>query len=121
MLEIERSAPPTAEDVHVEYVRDVDDSKPATTVITSRTSATPTEALSATTSILRKQFRVTGAIGPDKLSYVTVCRQIREGRDNGFTEGEIIIGVLNAVLDKLLRNYLAMLPNFNIINGTIEN
>merc|ERR1719494_752524 len=80
MLEIERSVPPTAEDVIVKDVRDVDESKPATTAMTSRTLAEPRDVLSATTSILHKQFRITGSIGPDKLSYVTVCRQIREGR-----------------------------------------
>ena len=118
MLEIERSVPPTAEDVIVEDVRDVDESKPATTAMTSRTLAEPRDALSATTSILRKQFRITGSIGPDKLSYVTVCRQIREGRDNGFTEGEIISGILNAVSDKLLRNYLEMLPDLSLASLT---
>ena len=78
MLEIERQAPPTAEskDVHVEDVFDVDDSKPSTTAITSRTSAKPTDALSVTTNVLRKQFCITVSIGPDKLSYETVCRQI---------------------------------------------
>ena len=118
MLEIERSVPPTAEDVIVKDVKDVDESKPATTAMTSRTLAEPRDVLSATTSILRKQFRITGSIGPDKLSYVTVCRQIREGRDNGFTEGEIISGVLNAVSDKLLRNYLEMLPDLSLTSLT---
>ena len=77
MLEIERKAPLTAnsEDFDVENVRDVDDSKFCIAKTTSRILAKPTDALSATTSVLRKQVRISGSIGPDKLSYVTVCRQ----------------------------------------------
>ena len=64
--------------------------------------------LASATSVLRKQFRISGVVGPDKLSYPAVARQIKEGRDMGFREEEIISGVLNAVGDKTLRNYLEM-------------
>ena len=66
------------------------------------------------TSVLRKQFRISGPVGQDKLNYVTVCRQIREGQENGFTEKEIVSGVLNAVSDKRFRNYLEMTESLTL-------
>ena len=64
-----------------------------------RTGKSP-ELLSPT-SALKKDFRIIGQVGQsgnkDKLAFSGLCRQIDEGLSKGYTEREVISGVLNAI------------------------
>ena len=58
------------------------------------------------TSILRKEFRIVGPIGdPEKMPFISIKRQLNEGKERGFTEKELINGVLKAITDSNLRNF----------------
>ena len=50
------------------------------------------------TSALKKDFRIIGQGGnKDKLAFLGRCRQIDEGLFKGYTEREVISGILNAI------------------------
>ena len=52
-------------------------------------------------SVLRPDFRIVGQVGEigqkDKLSYVSLIRQIEAGIDKGYTEKEVIQAVINSI------------------------
>ena len=63
------------------------------------------------TSVLRRQFKITGQVGElnqkDKLSYTSLVRQIEASMDQEFTEKEIREGVIRAISPGLvLTSYL---------------
>ena len=53
------------------------------------------------TNALSKDFRIIDQVGQsgnkDKLAFSGLCRQIDEGLSKGYTEREVISGVLNAI------------------------
>ena len=68
---------------------------------------------------LRRDFRAIGFIGgdanKDRLSLVSLLRQIETGLKNKYTEAEVIEGVIRAVSPALkLRSYLEMMPGLTI-------
>ena len=70
-------------------------------------------------SIWRKDFRIRGSIGEpkqvDKLSYVSLMRQINEALAKGYQEDEIINEVLRSITPGLhLRNVLETIENLNL-------
>ena len=66
-----------------------------------------------------KDFKIRGFIGEkgqkDKLSYISLLRQIKEGRDKGYTDKEIVNAVLRAITPGLyLRNVLETTENLTL-------
>lgn len=62
-------------------------------------------------SALRRQFKISGQIGDpdqrDKLSFTSLVRQILNGKSQGYTDAEIVDGVIRAITPGMtLRNYL---------------
>lgn len=62
-------------------------------------------------SALRRQFKISGQIGDpdqrDKLSFTSLVRQILNGNSQGYTDAEIVDGVIRAITPGMtLRNYL---------------
>ena len=69
------------------------------------------KALLESTSVLRRQFEIGGQIGQaeqkDKLSFTSLSRQMETGLKQGYTEQEIVDGVIRAISGGMvLRNYL---------------
>ena len=67
--------------------------------------------LLASASALRRQFKISGQIGEpgqkDKVSFTSLVRQMTNGRMQGYSECEIVDGVIRAITPGLvLRNYL---------------
>ena len=61
-------------------------------------------------SVLRRDFRIVGQVGElgqkDKLSYVSLIRQIEAGIDKGYMEKEVIQAVINSISPGLsIRSY----------------
>ena len=76
-----------------------------------KTDFTLTELGLSNASILRKDFRIRGQIGEsgqkDKLGWVSLKHQIKEAQLSGYSDKEIINGVINAMTPNLrLRNVL---------------
>ena len=70
-------------------------------------------------STFRKEFKVNGIIGSlcqqNKLTYTSLIRQIKEGNRMGFTEQEIISGVIKAITPGLpVRDYLETKSDVNL-------
>lgn len=68
---------------------------------------------------LRRDFRIAGLIGgdnnKDRLSLVSLLRQIETGLKHKYTEFEIIEGVIRAISPALkLCSYLEMIPDLTI-------
>ena len=66
--------------------------------------------INLTNSVLRRDFRIVGQVGEigqkDKLSYVSLIRQIEAGIDKGYTEKEVIQAVINSISPGLsIRSY----------------
>ena len=62
-------------------------------------------------SSLRRQFKISGQIGEpgqrDKVSFVSLVRQMLNGQAQGYSESEIVDGVIRAITPgMILRNYL---------------
>jgi hypothetical protein len=57
---------------------------------------------------IQKQFKISGDIGKSGISFASVMRQIRNGLLQGYTEREIVDGILRAISSSTisLRNYL---------------
>ena len=69
------------------------------------------------TSILRKEFRIIGQVDSsqkDKLTYISLVRQIEDGKAKGYDDKEIIGGVLKAIVPRSLRSYLEMINDLGI-------
>ena len=63
------------------------------------------------TSLLRKDFKIRGIIGnsgqKDRINFVSLTHQINDGRTTGYSDYEILGGVLKAMSPNLhLRNVL---------------
>ena len=75
--------------------------------------------LSQQTSLLRKDFKIKGVIGnpgqKDRLSFVSLTHQINEGKSAGYSEKEIVAGVLKAMAPNLrLRNVLETMADLTL-------
>ena len=63
---------------------------------------------------LRREFRIDGTVGKggkDSLSYSSLCYQIQQGKDTGYSPGEIRTAVVRATKQGTLRTYLESLGN----------
>ena len=69
------------------------------------------------TSALKKDFRIIGQGGnKDKLAFLGLCRQIDEGLSKGYTEREVISGILNAIsLASGLSGYLNTVKDLSLV------
>ena len=72
------------------------------------------------TSALKKDFRIIGQVGQggnkDKLAFSGLCRQIDEGLSKGYTDGEVISGVLNAISPASgLNGYLNTVKDLSLV------
>ena len=70
-------------------------------------------------SLLRREFRIKGQIGEpeqsDKLSFVSLIKQIDSGIAKGYEEHEIIDGVIQAIMPSMkLRSYLETLKGLTL-------
>ena len=70
-------------------------------------------------SLLRREFRIKGQIGEpeqsDKLSFVSLIKQIDSGIGKGYEEHEIIDGVIQAIMPSMkLRSYLETLKGLTL-------
>ena len=66
-------------------------------------------------SLLRRECKIAGQIGPpdarDKLTYVSLMRQIQECEEKGYQESEIVSAIIRAMVPGLqLRSYLESTP-----------
>ena len=72
------------------------------------------------TSALKKDFRIIGQVGQsgnkDKLAFSGLCRQIDEGLSKGYTEHDVISGVLNAISPaSCLSGYLHTVKDLSLV------
>ena len=63
------------------------------------------------TSMFRREFKIMGQTGEvgqrEKLSYVSLIRQIEAGLDRGYSEGEVVNAIINSISPGLqIRSYL---------------
>ena len=77
------------------------------------------------TSALNKDFRIIGQVGQsvnkDKLDFSGLCRQIDQGLSKGYTEREVISGVLNAISPASgLSGYLNTVKDFSLVQLLIK-
>ena len=71
------------------------------------------------TSLLGKDFKIRGIIGnsgqKDRINFVSLTRQINDGRTAGYSNNEIVEGVLKAVSPNLcLRNVLETIEGLSL-------
>ena len=71
------------------------------------------------TSLLKKKFRVKGSIGEagqkEKLTHVYLMHQINEAKAAGYDQGEIVNGIIRAMVPSLtLRNVLETTTDLNL-------
>ena len=68
---------------------------------------------------MKKEFSISGKVGEPTnekdVGYLGVVRQMQEGEERGYTEKEIITGVLRAIVPKSLKTYLGITPKLDII------
>ena len=77
----------------------------------TKTTHTQPDNLTMQTSVFRREFKIMGQIGEvgrrEKLSYVSLIRQIEVGWDRGYTEGEVVNAIINSIFPGLqIRSYL---------------
>ena len=77
----------------------------------SKTTPTQPDNLPMQTSMFRREFKIMGQIGEvgqrEKLSYVSLIRQIEVGLDRGYSEGEVVNAIINSISPGLqIRSYL---------------
>jgi hypothetical protein len=90
------------------------------TKITSEAGLTPPNPITIDVSkILKREFKITGSISgeghKDRLSFVSLVRQIKLGLSNGYKESEVVEAVIRAISPSLkLRSYLEMMPNLSV-------
>ena len=70
-------------------------------------------------SALRRDFKISGQIGmpgqKEKLSFVSLIRQIENGLAKGYKESEIVEAIVKAISPGVqLRNYLETIPNLTL-------
>ena len=70
-------------------------------------------------SALRRDFKISGQIGmpgqKEKLSFVSLIRQIENGLAKGYKEPEIVEAIVRAISPGVqLRNYLETIPNLTL-------
>ena len=71
---------------------------------------------SSSASVFRKDFRIIGQVGDqkDKLTFVSLMRQVEEGRKKGYPESEVVAGVLKAIGSRDLRSYLELIRDLDL-------
>lgn len=79
----------------------------------SQTSLTSLDHLQ---EVLKKEFKITGQVGEpgqkDKLTYVSLCRQVETGLKKGYSDDDIVAAVIKALSPSLkLRSYLESQDN----------
>ena len=74
--------------------------------------------LLGTASIFRKDFRIIGQIGEphqkDKLTFISLTRQVEEAVRKKYPEQEIIAGILKAIVPRSLRSYLELMQDLSL-------
>ncbi|XP_065071957.1 uncharacterized protein LOC135696488 [Rhopilema esculentum] len=75
------------------------------------THTTQPDNLTMQTSMFRREFKIIGQIGEvgqrEKLSYVSLIRQVEVGLDRGYSEGEVVNAIINSISPGLqIRSYL---------------
>lgn len=61
----------------------------------------------ASTRYFKKEFKIQGTIGADGLNFISLCGQITEGREKGYSDKDITIAIRKAVTPgTTLRTYL---------------
>ena len=75
------------------------------------TQTTQPDNLTMQTSMFRREFKIIGQIGEvgqrEKLSYVSLIRQVEVGLDRGYSEGEVVNAIINSISPGLqIRSYL---------------
>lgn len=68
------------------------------------------------TSSFRREFKITGMVGDagekDRLTYLSLLRQLKEGERKGYTDGELVSACIRAIGPGIpLRSYLETLPS----------
>ena len=74
------------------------------------------------TSLLRKDFKIRGIVGnsgqKDQISFASLIHQINDARIAGYSDNEIVVGVLKAMLSYLcLKNVLETMQPIKV-NGS---
>ena len=68
---------------------------------------------------MKKEFTISGKVGEPTnekdVGYLGVVRQMQEGAERGYTEKEIVAGVLRAIVPKSLKTYLGITPKLDTI------
>ena len=89
----------------------------------SELKATATSVSKPTTndlkSVLRREFKINGQIGEpgqkDKLTFVSLVRQIESASSKGYSETEVIDGVIRAIIPSMqLRSYLETVSDMTL-------
>ena len=89
----------------------------------SELKATATSVSKPTTndlkSVLRREFKINGQIGEpgqkDKLTFVSLVRQIESASSKGYSETEVIDGVIRAIIPSMqLRSYLETVSDLTL-------
>ena len=74
--------------------------------------------LLGTASIFRKDFRIIGQIGEphqkEKLTFISLTRQVEEAVRKKYPEQEIIAGILKAIVPRSLRSYLELMQDLSL-------
>ena len=77
-----------------------------------------TEEILGAASVFRKDFRIIGQVGEpnqkDKLTYISLLRQIDDGRSKKYSDKEIVAAVLKAIGPKSLRSYLEHMKDLSL-------
>ena len=70
----------------------------------------------AATSLYRRMFKVNGSIGgKDGLKFISICSQVHDGKQTGYTEKEIAIGLKKAISSgSTLRSYFDSQPDLSL-------
>ena len=81
--------------------------------------SSPLYSLIESTSVLRRQFKITGQIGDpdqkDKLNYSSLRKQMETGVEQKYKEHEIVDGVIRAISPGLfLRSYLESFKDLSL-------
>ena len=76
-----------------------------------QTTNTQPDNLTMQTSMFRREFKIMGQIGEmcqrEKLSYVSLIKQIEVGLDRGYSEGKVVNAIINTISPGLqIRSYL---------------
>ena len=69
---------------------------------------------SSGSSILHKDFRIIGKIGPEDMPFAEAMAQIQDGERKKYGDAEIVSGVLRSISSKTLRSYLALIKDVDL-------